>query len=486
MKKQKLLKRIVTMVLCLVLAVNGIRLDVFATNLPETETAETVAESELPEETEKEVYIVSEVVEKREQNAKHFRMSDGSVMVAVYPYDVHYTDENGEWKDIDNSLVSDTDESDSVYGNRKNETFVKFMKKSNKNKLFTFTKDGYKIKVAIDDVSKVKGSVSESTVNSEKGNPYELKNLGGQITYTDILENTDIQYTVVSKELKENIILKKQVDFQSITYRYQLDNRLEAVQQDEQTVILQKKGSGEIFMEITAPVMWDSAGQYDDGLKLILTESKNGKVTIKLSWDMDWLANATYPVTVDPVMSFSTNRLEIQDTHILADYPTTNYDVNNHVRVRNNGYAMVRFPTPALSVGDKIIHAELLLYPYGNFDNSLSIYTNENSYDPPLYINAHKILRSWDETTATYQNVNPDSGFYDSTVQSHRIVDGDDSFYTWDITRLANEWTEGYSANYGVLLKYDQPPSDGSIFDSFFCSTNGAYIDSSAWPQILY
>ena len=102
MKKQKLLKRIVTMVLCLVLAVNGIRLDVFATNLPETETAETVAESELPEETEKEVYIGSEVVEKREQNAKHFRMSDGSVMVAVYPYDVHYTDENGEWKDIDN------------------------------------------------------------------------------------------------------------------------------------------------------------------------------------------------------------------------------------------------------------------------------------------------------------------------------------------------------------------------------------------------
>ena len=65
-------------------------------------------------------------------------------------------------------------------------------------------------------------------------------------------------------------------------------------------------------------------------------------------------------------------------------------------------------------------------------------------------------------------------------------MDGDNSFYTWDITRIANEWTEGQSINYGVLLKYDQPPSDGSVFDSFFCSTNGKYIDSNAWPQIIY
>lgn len=35
-----------------------------------------------------EVYALSELKRKRESNVKHYRMSDGSITAAVYPYDV--------------------------------------------------------------------------------------------------------------------------------------------------------------------------------------------------------------------------------------------------------------------------------------------------------------------------------------------------------------------------------------------------------------
>ncbi len=430
-----------------------------------------------------EAYPLFEIIEKREADTKHFRMSDRSITAAVYPYDVHYQNSDGEFLDIDNTLISEKDGSDSVLSNQNNNTFVKFMKKSNPNKLYTFNKGEHKIKVSIDGVSKVEAIQENDTGKILSDSKFELKKIGSKITYCDILNNTDIEYNLFSTNLKENIILKEKVDFNSLVYTYHLNNSLDAIQKDSKNIEIFDKDGNFVF-NISAPVMWDAEGNYFENLTLEILEKKNSKIRVKLLWSIP--ETAKYPIIIDPVMSFCIDRNNIQDTHIISAYPNTNYDVNNHIRVRNNGYAMLKFPTPSLSSGDKIVNAQLVLTPYGAFDNSSSNYSNENSYDPPLYITAHKILRTWNETTATYTNVNPDNGFYDSTVQSYRVVDGDDTQYAWDITRLVNEWTEGYATNYGLLLKYAAAPADGSMFDSFFCSTNGAYLPSSAWPQMIY
>ena len=49
--------------------------------------------------------VEHEEVTLREQNAKHFLLSDGTYTVAVYDAPVHYKRGN-EWAEIDNSLVS--------------------------------------------------------------------------------------------------------------------------------------------------------------------------------------------------------------------------------------------------------------------------------------------------------------------------------------------------------------------------------------------
>ena len=43
-----------------------------------------------------EPYVLGEDLSKREESAKHFRMSDGSYVAVQYAEPVHYLDENGE------------------------------------------------------------------------------------------------------------------------------------------------------------------------------------------------------------------------------------------------------------------------------------------------------------------------------------------------------------------------------------------------------
>ncbi|MBQ9387553.1 MAG: hypothetical protein IJU01_02700 [Lachnospiraceae bacterium] len=63
------------------------------------------------EETSKtrEAEIICENKEKADRYQKNFFLDDGSFLTTVYPEAVHYKD-GGEWKEIDNSLVSAKDE----------------------------------------------------------------------------------------------------------------------------------------------------------------------------------------------------------------------------------------------------------------------------------------------------------------------------------------------------------------------------------------
>ena len=66
--------------------------------------------------TKKEIYVVGEVDELREEAVKHFRMSDGSYTLVEYDESVHYQDEHSDWQEIDNTLKKDGDKYVSVNG----------------------------------------------------------------------------------------------------------------------------------------------------------------------------------------------------------------------------------------------------------------------------------------------------------------------------------------------------------------------------------
>ena len=67
-------------------------------------TSESEAAAE-PQDPVEEPLLVGEEISKREEEVKVFRRSDGAYVAASYNEPVHYQ-KDGEWKDIDNTLVS--------------------------------------------------------------------------------------------------------------------------------------------------------------------------------------------------------------------------------------------------------------------------------------------------------------------------------------------------------------------------------------------
>ena len=90
---------------------------------PETEESDETLENTAAE-------IVSEIVEKREENVKYYRMEDGTVSAAVYPYDVHYRDENGVFHDINNEMYDTDEDGEESYATKKMNFRQSFPKKA--------------------------------------------------------------------------------------------------------------------------------------------------------------------------------------------------------------------------------------------------------------------------------------------------------------------------------------------------------------------
>ena len=159
----RMCKRLIAVFVSIAMLFTSISLESVAKTIPleSSVSSDAMVTPSTTESQNSEVVVMGELVEKREANIKHYRMSDGSITAAVYPQEVHYQDENGQFVDINNSLVDDTDGTDKVLATQENEFQVKFMKKSNKNKLYTLNKGKEKITVSIEGVSKVKAKEKE-------------------------------------------------------------------------------------------------------------------------------------------------------------------------------------------------------------------------------------------------------------------------------------------------------------------------------------
>ena len=89
-------------------------------------------------------YIIGENEELRGENEKHFRLSDGSEIAAMYTNPVHYQ-ENGEWKEYDHTLVSGMN----GYIPAGDNMGVCFSSDPASDEIFSFNKDEHSISMSV-------------------------------------------------------------------------------------------------------------------------------------------------------------------------------------------------------------------------------------------------------------------------------------------------------------------------------------------------
>lgn len=442
---------------------------------------------------------VVEAVEMREENVKHFRLSNGTYEAVVYPRAVHRKID-GEWKDIDNNLSIQTVKNIEIYSTSDNR--VSFAKSfSLDSQIFTLSENGYTISMglisdrspeigiitpitppieiaAAENSTALQPTVTNAAVRQDRFDSLDAAvqiDNKASLKYPSVIENVDLEYVLDGNDVKENIIIKGIADEYEYSFTLNTDG-LYAVLDEDGAVSLLDEDTGRRRYTIPAPFMYDASGTVSYDVSYTLSGDDQNGYILTVNADAEWInsSDRVFPVTVDPSITYGDYDF-FDDTFISPLTQNANYGGLEHLYVSQKHIALIKAYTYGIPAGATINEAVLKFSYY------------YQTYQGNLTIGAYQLLADWDEYNITWNIAASQEGFLatsptegitvlnPTTVSS--ITPGTAEI---DITSAFRSWHENsYSNNYGVALKYMTGSSYSKILVHAYESANAPLITVS-------
>lgn len=405
--------------------------------------------------------IITEDFGKRSANEKHFKLEDGSYVVAQYPDVVHYENEDGEWIDIDNTLIFEKAENENDfdgYTNKDNSFDVK-LSKNGRDQLLRIDEDDYHIsmKLVEDDIKKsiIKIDKLESIITvedditiEEKNNQIkQLDNLESKAEYIDILPGIDIEYVVQAHGVKEYIVVNEHKDSYVFTFELDLGNLVPYKNSDGSVSVMTVNGEDKYI--IPTPYMYDDNYNYSQDVEYAIVKNEKGNYNLTVYASANWIndSNTKLPVKIDPSIVTVDDGAELQDVFV-ADSTTcnsTNFDYinNNYIGYHSNfGNTRTYINWEGLNkeeISSYVITSAKLKY------HQLTI---ERDSTPTIV--AHQVTGEWSDDTINGNNQPTYSNKILDYIDSQSI--STDSIIEFDITEAILDYFNNINSN-GIVLK---------------------------------
>lgn len=381
-----------------------------------------------------------EIIEYRTSNTKHFLKSDGTVDVEIYKDPVHYLDK-GEYKEIDNSLVKTT----KGFKNKSNNFKIEFDEKSD-NSLINISCKNKKVSMF---PKNMKQKISNRTIAKRNKNKIPLND----ITYENMYEDIDINYKIISNQLKESIILNKVPKKNKFVFVINTD--LDLILNDDNTISFMD-GNNECY-KIEKPYMTDSKHVYSELVKYELHKN-NDSYELTINVDKEWLHDKerVYPVVIDPTITNVQSSASVIDTYIFDG--DAQIDAYNHPilyvgvdKDKTIYRSLLKFELPKIPAGFKVVEANLVLSCY---PDEFGLAYQQNV---PL-VAVHALTQDWTESEAKWANMHDK---YSNHIEDYYWASRMDSFHQEpyfdyrdrpNITDLVQKWYNG-EPNFGIMLK---------------------------------
>lgn len=428
---------------------------------------------------------VYEIEELRQENVKHFRMSDGQYTAVMYNEAVHRKDSAGIWQDIDNSLTLQN----GVFAT--NDGRVKLAKNANSaDYLMAFLENGYGVELSFADQNE-KGTTlySKSNVNSsvatvtnaektpilktdtkeERFQKLSRVNNKATLSYAEALSGVDVEYTLSGNSITEKILLKNGQSNTEIAFLLTLSG-LSASLTTSGEVALADKETKEIVYIITPPTLNTSQANTQSTSSFALQSVANGSYLLTL--------NVINPTSQNIMRSGGTEETEVAFSLVYSTTaygsnttyisPDIDYDCSNdnaYLEVGTNGRAaFIHTYLPNLPEDTAISDARLNIWP---------------EVEEPYTIQVYRCTVPWYEYESWTYSVASNVTYMDSTMITSHVV-SEKITYGLDVTSLVSDWYEGECENYGVVLLLE---SGGPIYVS---GADLAYleIDYSFTPSV--
>jgi RHS repeat-associated protein len=387
-----------------------------------------------------------ELTGRRTRNSKTFTAPGGRGMVTrVYPGAVHFKDAHGKWAQIDDTV----EQAGGKLRNRRNRYQLELPDRL----------AGQQVKIGEG------GDWLSFGLNGAGGAPAAPKN--NAATFADALPGVDVKYAAQPSSVKEELVLAGPDSPADFSFDVAGSDGLSARKTDEGGVEF-KNAQGDVAFTLPAPFMYD-ANQKDRQTSNKVSydiERSAGGWTLKVHADRDWLQakDRQFPVTVDPTVYFDTAG---RDCVIDQGAVNTNWcDLTYITAGKDYGYdhrALLDFDVAGNIPKDAVVlNARMGLYAsYNNTANSKNL-------------GVYRMTRAWQEgaTWNTKDGTNAwttPGGEFDSSKVAETQVGTSTGWKNWYVTKLVQDWVDGTSPDYGLMLKDSDPsPVDNEI--SFYAS----------------
>ena len=454
-------------------------------NTPET-NANNLQTSQV---TRKDPQILFEIESNRTANSKQFQMSDGTVLEAHYPIDVHYIDSHGTWQNIDNTLAQSRDNGVYYAATRNGLNFAPdttaswLLSIAENNYIISFKPEGatallggqlgtqrvQSVNAVITNTLGSQNATEKAAIGSSQGTQNSipkttqedwttLENLTSYVTYANIYPNVDLRYTLYGTSVYKELTLKKATAISSsYAFSMQLDG-LYPTMTDEGGILLLDRESKMPVYEIPAPYMKDSAGAYSYDVQYTLSAgTQRNTWNISIEPNTTWLASSdrVYPVTITPTLRLPGLTLQTPQTYISSGAPSTsyanpeimyvgNYSSEESEQIEYRAYWKYLAAPTNLPLGRTIQSATLTLRAELDAgEHGIGLYMVESSW---TYngLTWNKMINGEQGTIANA----PFSGLIKNVPYNQSV----NTKFEFDVTKAFQEWASG-KANYGICLR---------------------------------
>ncbi|KUO58979.1 MAG: hypothetical protein APF84_05860 [Gracilibacter sp. BRH_c7a] len=434
---------------------------------------------------------MSEAIEKRSLNSKHFLNENGSFTAQIHATPIHHIDwTTGELLDNDYTIVPEI-----------NWEFEYAVKKNNFRAYFNDSTDIKNATLASFEILNSQGVVRWINYKLFGADPTGHLYKENRFKYYNVFPNVDLEYIVSSERLKENIIVKESTANFSYTFTLKMSEGLKLEQQPDGSIFFIDTDTGEELWEISRPYAEDSSPEvirteavaYTLG-KQIYEGIEYDSITVDLLEDISKL---TFPIVIDPTVTIISNTSNWMDTRVFSGDPdyTGSGDDNILYLGFNSTLAESRIlfqpDLSSIPSNAKIISA--VASHYLTIDNGGSItvrtYSIEEPWSDNFGVTSWNTMPSVRSYLGSLSNVNS-GGYYDFPLTTYsddfqKIISGElpnYGFYLMSITVTASTHKAFYSSEHTssgsrptLTVEYNVPPSAPVITSPI----SGVSIDST-------
>lgn len=429
-----------------------------------------------------------EELSRREACAKHFHLGGNRYQAVIYPQNVHFRNpETGAWQEIDNTLDQTlTAAGRRVFRNRAGRLKMEFPQEMDGGSAASLTDNGRTFAWSFEGELqpaaamvrtglKLKQQARVQALSQEAAQQdwMEIDTLNAEAAYEEVLPGVSLRYGLSGESLKEDIILASAEALNRVALRLPREYDYEVTHQAQLRV--KDRASGEALFVMQPPFVYDSAGE-ETFAQVRLTNLRD-YVRLEYEIDSEFMKNAVYPVTIDPVVKTATTQEAVCDSYIWKKNPNTNYGSVHLMRcgtgAGGESISLVKFNRLiSLKASDTVLSAMLRL-------------TARNYASNPEIMGCYPIKTPWTEDTVTWNSMTPDDDTHISRDLIAYIPATTPTNCDFDITAQYRDWylkdASGNSRNFGVAIRRPPEVTSGGNYVEW----GTTQYDSSKGPRMV-